>query len=240
MLSIVLPTFNAPDYLEQTIASIFETTNSDFELIVIDNASTDPKVKEILDSLESPQVEITKIMNVQNYYVNYSWNLGAKLAKGEYVAILNSDIILSKNWDKPLIELLAKCTIACPLEIKKNEEKTFLQALHPMVRAVDPNMIQGACFMFKKVDVPKMFPIPFELKHWCGDNWLADRANQVMGVKFADPKAGSTIKHFISRSSVTLDPDVYKNRVLQDIEIYERISEKDLSAIKNKIMKNER
>lgn len=238
MLSIVLPTFNAPDYLEQTIASIFETTESDFELIVIDNASTDPRVKEILDTLESPQVEITKIMNVQNYYVNYSWNLGAKLAKGEYVAILNSDIILSKGWDKPLIKILETHTIACPLEVKKNEEKTFLQELHPMVKSVDPNMIQGACFMFKKADVPKMFPIPFTLKHWCGDNWLADRANQVRGVKFADPKDGSTIKHFISRSSVTLEPSAYKNQVLQDIEEYERISDKDLKVIKNKILNN--
>lgn len=235
MLSIVLPTYNAPDYLEQTVKSIFETTASDFELIVIDNASTDPKVRPFLEGLSSPQVEITKIFNTENYWVNYSWNLGAKLAKGEYVAILNSDIILSKNWDLPLIKLLQDCTIACPLELKSNDEKTFLQELHPLVAEIDPKMINGACFMFKKEDVSKLFPIPSQIKHWCGDNWLADHANDVRGVKFASPQDKSTIKHFVTRSGATLDPFKYKTRILRDVEEYERVSDRNMKKLKERI-----
>lgn len=232
MLSIVVPTYNAKDKLELMIASLFATTESEFELILIDDCSPDLETRKFIEDLESPQVTITKIFNPEHKWTNYAWNLGALIAKGEYIAILNSDIILSKGWDTPLIKSLADCTIACPYEILTNNQKTFRQGLHPLIAKCDPGMIKGAAFMFKKADYSKLFPIPQSLKHWCGDNWLADGANQILGVKFVD---GSTIKHFGSVSSKTLPQELYMRRILQDMEQYEHISDKSLRPIKEEL-----
>lgn len=234
ILSIVMPTYNALDYTKQTVESIFATTKTLFELIIIDNCSTDGVTKEWLEQIESPQVTITKIFNVKNYWVNYAWNLGAQIAKGKYVATLNNDIILSDSWDTKLIKLLdSGKAIACPTELKEDKDgKKFLQEIHPFVRETDPNMINGACFMYKKEDIKDLFPIPPELKHWCGDNWLADRANGRGGVGFDH---SATFKHFVTRSGSTVDPEVYHNRVLQDIEAYERISDRNMKKIKERI-----
>lgn len=236
-LSVVVPTYNAKEYAEQMLASLFATTKNDFELIIIDDCSPDPEMKPFIEGLESPQVKITKLINPEHKWTNYNWNLGVRLSNGEYIAILNSDIVLSKDWDEPLIKLLDECTIACPTEIKtgkdeKGKDKTFKQHIHPLVAEVDPDMINGSAFMFKTADVNKLFPIPPSLKHWCGDNWLADMANSVRGVKFAD---NSTFKHFYSRSSVTLNREQYVQRVLMDLDSYEQISDRNMNPIRKKI-----
>jgi glycosyltransferase involved in cell wall biosynthesis len=232
MLSVVVPVYNAKEYVEQMIASLFATTKSDFELIIIDDFSTDSAVKEFIEGLESPEVNITKIFNTEHKWTNYNWNLGVRLSNGEHVAILNSDIVLSKDWDVPLIEALQEATIACPIEIKSNKEKTFKQELHPLVAQVDSQMINGSAFMFKMEDVNKLFPIPFNLKHWCGDNWLADMANSVRGVKFAHD---STFKHFSSRSAITIPREQYVNRVMTDLDEYEKLSDRSMEPIRARI-----
>lgn len=235
-LSIVVPVFNARVYLENMIASVLATTKSNFELILIDDCSDTP-TREFVKNLTSDTVPIHFILNVEHKWTNYNWNLGVILAEGDYVAVLNSDIVLSDGWDLELISLLADCTIACPLTIKDGEDesgnkRTFVQALHPLVKQIDPNMINGAAYMFKKVDQHSMFPIPPELKHWCGDNWIADRANEIRGVKFADK---AFIKHGISASASTLRPFDYKVRILADLEAYEHISDRDMKPIKDTI-----
>jgi glycosyltransferase involved in cell wall biosynthesis len=228
-LSIILPTYNAVDYLENTIVSIMQATQSEFELIVLDDFSQ-RETREFVEGLESQEVPITKVLNVEHKWTNYNWNLGVTLAKGDYIAILNSDIILSPGWDLKLIEALDSCVIACPYEVKTNKEKTYLQDLHPLVRKVDPHMIKGSCFMFKASDKNHLFPIPPQLKHWCGDNWLADIANQIGGVKFVE---GAYIKHFASASAKTLPQGEYKQRILLDLEAYEKISDRKMKLIKD-------
>jgi glycosyltransferase involved in cell wall biosynthesis len=221
MLSVIVPAYNAKDFLEQTIASLFKTTKNDFELIIIDDFSPDLRVKKFIQELNSPQVRITKIFNIEHKWTNYNWNLGVQLAQGEYIAILNSDITLSKDWDTYLMGLLKTSTIACPTEKGKGH-------LDPVIAKIDPNMIKGACFMFKKEDIGKLFPIPPVLKHWCGDNILADRANQVRGVSFCDE---AIIQHFASSSAKTIDPTLYKRRILHDLESYHRLSDRNMKVI---------
>lgn len=230
-LSIVIPVYNAKDYFEQTLASVLATTKSEFELIILDDFS-EPEVRDYLRSLESPNIPIRKIFNAKHQWTNYNWNLGAILAEGDYIAILNSDILLSDGWDLKLIKGLESATITCPYTLKQNEEKTYLQDLHPLVRGIDPKMINGAAFMFKAKDKEKLFPIPPRLKHWCGDNWLADIANQLQGVQFIK---GVTIKHFISQSAKTIPAQEYKNRILMDLEAYEQMSDRNMTPIKDTI-----
>lgn len=229
MLSIVIPVYNAKEYLERTIESIFLNTSSKFELILIDDFSDKP-TRDYLQSIDAPEINLVKVFNAEHKWTNYNWNLGVNLAKGEYIAILNSDILLPKDWDTPLIEGLRVNTISCPTEIINGKKMNLL----PIIEKVDPKMIKGAAFMFKKEDVHRLFPIPQNIKHWCGDNILADRANGMQGVVFTDV----IIKHFITRSGRTIDSHTFYNRVLQDVEAYEKLSDRNMKDIKDRLFTN--
>jgi GT2 family glycosyltransferase len=76
---------------------LVKNTKNSFELIVIDNASTDASA----DFFESVGVRV--IRNSGNYSYPVSQNQGIAVAQGEWLAFLNNDIIVSENWDEVLI-----------------------------------------------------------------------------------------------------------------------------------------
>jgi len=81
-------------FFEQISANTFHP----FQLIVIDNASTDGSAQ----FFESVCVDVIK--NTENYSYPHTQNQGIEKAKYNYIAFLNNDIIVSPNWDKILIE----------------------------------------------------------------------------------------------------------------------------------------
>lgn len=160
-------------------------------------------------------------------WVNYNWNLGAKLATHKYIAFINSDIRFSKDWDKHLVDSLQNSTIACPHELRNG----ILIKNDPLIENTQPNMIKGSCFMIKDVDIPNLFPIPPQLLHWCGDNWLAWKARKLNGVAWAD----CHIEHAIHQSGREVDPDLYAHLVLRDVLEYESLTRINMKNIKKEV-----
>jgi glycosyltransferase involved in cell wall biosynthesis len=229
LISIILPVYNARKYVEITLKSIFKNTYHDFELIIIDDAS-DEYTNEFLLSLKVDEnytkcKRLLKIRNTTQQWVNHNWNMGVDYAEGDYIAVLNSDIVLSENWDRYLAAGLYNATVTCPWEHTKNRPELY--KLDPIIEKFCPNMIKGACFMFKKQDADKLFPIPAELKHWCGDNWVADRAEELEGVKFVKL---ATIYHYMTRSGKEVDKRVYFKTVAKDLVNYQKLSGRDMSS----------
>lgn len=97
-ISIVIPTWNGKEDLQICLPSIFKQSYKDFELIVVDNASTDGSVNFIKKNYPAKV-----IVNKKNLGYSGAVNVGVKHSKGKYVAILNNDTKLDKNW---LIEML--------------------------------------------------------------------------------------------------------------------------------------
>ena len=91
-LSIITLTLNKLDYTKKFIKSLFEYTK-DFELIIVDNGSTDGTV-EYLETLDN----IKLIKNYENKGFSTGNNQGIAIAKGEYIGFLNNDILLYPNW----------------------------------------------------------------------------------------------------------------------------------------------
>ncbi len=88
LVSVVIPTFNRSKSLERAIDSIFSQTYKDWELIVIDNSSTDDTYT-MLKKYDSKRV---KVLTVKNHgVIGYSRNIGVKKAKGKFIAFLDSD-----------------------------------------------------------------------------------------------------------------------------------------------------
>jgi GT2 family glycosyltransferase len=96
-LSIITAVYNQLPMNQIYWENLVKNTKHTFELIVIDNASTDASA----DFFESVGVQV--IRNVGNYSYPVSQNQGIAIAKGEWLAFLNNDIIVSKDWDETLI-----------------------------------------------------------------------------------------------------------------------------------------
>jgi GT2 family glycosyltransferase/2-polyprenyl-3-methyl-5-hydroxy-6-metoxy-1,4-benzoquinol methylase/glycosyltransferase involved in cell wall biosynthesis/Flp pilus assembly protein TadD len=99
LASIVILTYNQLDYTKITIDSIRRHTKNPYEIIVIDNASSDGTV----EYLEA-QKDIRAVFNEENLGFPAGCNQGMEIAKGDYVVLLNNDVIVSDNWLEDLIE----------------------------------------------------------------------------------------------------------------------------------------
>jgi len=93
MVSIIILSYNTSELLEKCLNSVYANTKSDFEVIVVDNASED-------DSSQMIKKKFTKVKLIEskkNLGFASGVNLGAKSAQGEYILLLNSDTLLEDN-----------------------------------------------------------------------------------------------------------------------------------------------
>ena len=90
LISVVLPVYNAEKYLTQSIESVLTQTYQNFELLLIDDGSTD-KSKEIMYSYHDDRIKI--LLNKYNRGLVYSLNKGIKYAQGKYIARMDADDI---------------------------------------------------------------------------------------------------------------------------------------------------
>ena len=93
-LSIITLTYNKLEYTKQFIESLYRYTK-DFELIIVDNGSTDGTV-DFIKSLDKDNIKL--IVNSKNLGFPKGNNQGLEIAEGEYIGFLNNDILLSPNW----------------------------------------------------------------------------------------------------------------------------------------------
>lgn len=85
--SVVIPLYNKEKYIKDTLQSVFSQTCQDFEIIIIDDGSTDESIA-IAESFKSPKI---KIIRQENAGVSVARNHGAKEASGQYIALLDGD-----------------------------------------------------------------------------------------------------------------------------------------------------
>ena len=102
LVSVIIPHWNGIDVLSECLESMAQTQYDPFEIIVVDNASTDGSPDWV--SLNYPQMKL--IENDQNYGYAGGCNRGAKAATGDYLVFLNNDTIQDPNWLSPLADFL--------------------------------------------------------------------------------------------------------------------------------------
>lgn len=93
-ISIILPTYNRERCVRRAVESVLQQSYADWELIVVDNSSTDHTV-DIVASYKDPRIRLTSVSN--NGIVALSRNRGITLAKGSYLAFLDSDDLWYKE-----------------------------------------------------------------------------------------------------------------------------------------------
>lgn len=93
--SIIIINYNTKELTKNCINSVFSNfNNNNFEIILVDNASQDGSVEMLKDNFNE---RIKIVANNENFGFGPANNQGAKLAKGEYLFLLNSDTIIKSN-----------------------------------------------------------------------------------------------------------------------------------------------
>lgn len=99
MVSIIIPNYNHKEDLSKCLESIWaKTSYSNYEIIVVENNSTEPEIFAYYDELESSgRVRVLRWPGIFNYAAINNW--AAAQAKGQYILLLNNDIeIISPDW----------------------------------------------------------------------------------------------------------------------------------------------
>lgn len=104
LVSIIILNYNTGQLLLDCVNSILNTNYPAYEIILVDNASKDGSHKKCKEKF--PQINL--IENTKNLGYCEGNNIGIRLAKGEFVVILNPDTLVDPNWLKELITAYKK------------------------------------------------------------------------------------------------------------------------------------
>lgn len=190
------------------------------EIIVIDNS---------LKGFKSQSKKIKLITPKKNLFVNKSWNLGVKKAKYDYIGILNDDIILPKNFCEQIYNFLNKnpniglCGLDSTIlyNTDKAEFSEYPQNSDLIFEQINDDVYikhWGAAIFGNKSN---FYPIPKNLKVWCGDNYLLKMNNDNDKKCYAIKNA--QIKHL---GSLTCASPYFDKIKLKDIYNYSKIDKR--------------
>lgn len=127
IFSIVIPLYNKERHITDTLTSVLEQTYQNFEIIVVNDGSTDKSV----DEVTSIQDDRVKLFNIENHGVSYARNYGIARASYDFIAFLDADDYWYKNHLeelKDLIEEFPGCGIYAKAYKKMFYDTTVLEA----------------------------------------------------------------------------------------------------------------
>jgi hypothetical protein len=116
-VSVLIPVYNRQDFIGNAIESVLNGTFRDFELLVIDNGSTDGTCAEVKDYAGDPRV---KLLHCPENVIAKSLNTGVRGAKGRYIAQLDSDDEYTKDTLSSMVNYLESHPV-CGLAISYYE-----------------------------------------------------------------------------------------------------------------------
>ena len=180
LISVVLPTYNGSKYIARAIDSIINQTEADWELIIVNDCSTDNTL-EIISNYANRDKRIKIINNSQNMKLPASLNIGFKQATGKYLTWTSDDNMYKPNAFSVMSEFLKKHDdvdfVSCDMDWV--DEKLEFLHLHsneadrtsPLTLAYYCNI--GACFMYRNTIFTKIGKYNEELfcaedyDYWC-------------------------------------------------------------------------
>lgn len=110
-VSIILPVYNVQDYLETSIQSVLSQTHTSFELIIVNDGSTDSSL-EICRHYANTDNRI-KLINKSNGGLSSARNAGLDVADGDYVYFLDSDDYIDTNTIQIMVQEKEKLQVGC-------------------------------------------------------------------------------------------------------------------------------
>lgn len=106
-VSIIVANFNGENYLPTCLNSVLRSSYKNYELILVDDGSTDKSI-EVIEGFLKKDKRIKMLRNAQNLGAAASRNKAIRIAKGKYIVFLDNDTEVTRNWLSKIIEPLDK------------------------------------------------------------------------------------------------------------------------------------
>jgi hypothetical protein len=174
-----IPMLYGADHCREAIESVVHKENVD--VLLIDNGA-EQRVKDVIYGYEDLE-NVTIIQNRENIYVNPAWNqIIDHFLKNDYdyLLIMNSDLILHKDWKNVLDKYLTLYWDRIPVpEITSDRNK-----LHKDI-SLDSNSHEvfegtpGVLIILNRFHAKNIYPIPETIKVWFGDNWIYEGLRKI-------------------------------------------------------------
>jgi glycosyltransferase involved in cell wall biosynthesis len=220
-ISIVLCTYNGSKYVAAQLESILQQTIAIFEMIIVDDASTDDTVTIIEEkTLALPHVK--RYVNKQNLGFNKNFEYAISLATGDFIAIADQDDIWAAqklermlqvyNGEADIIHCNSKITTE-PEQLafcKKQSVKRF--AGNDLRQLFFFNTVEGHCMLVRNTFVKSVMPFP---KNSYYDWWLAMQACMHNGVQWVNSTLVARRLHANNASVKSLEQQGRRMEVLQ-------------------------
>jgi len=121
LVSVIIVNYNGKTYLEKCLESLMKINYKNYEIILVDNNSTDTSIEFVKNTY--PSITIIKLND--NYGFAEPNNIGAKNAKGDYLLFLNNDTEVNPDFIEEMVKVLKqdpKIAICQSLLLKPNGE----------------------------------------------------------------------------------------------------------------------
>ncbi len=128
-ISVIIVTWNSAAHLSRCMECLAAQTLNDFEVILVDNGSTDGSINEVIERWSALKIRVERLNENKGFAA--ANNLGARLSGGQWLALLNSDAFPDPNWLEELIKAAAD-----------NPEFSFFASRQIQAKAT--NLLDGA------------------------------------------------------------------------------------------------
>ncbi len=151
-ISVIVPLFNQGKYLTDCIDSVLKQKFSSYEIIIIDDCSTDNSYT-IANKLKKKSVKISLYRNKKNMGVGFTRNRGIKIAKGEYIVPLDADDMLNGDYLQTVYDHRNESAIIYTDVVKFDKKKTYIKrkAEYDLDKLKTYNIFSVTC-LYKKAD----------------------------------------------------------------------------------------
>lgn len=131
MVSIIIPVYNSEKYIECCLQSVFAQTYTNYEVIIVDDGSTDKTIS-IINRIVKRKEHVV-LLRKPNGGVSSARNFGIQYSRGEYVTFIDSDDIIDRDYLStlitPLVENNYDFVMSGILFFSENNNKTDIQIL---------------------------------------------------------------------------------------------------------------
>lgn len=163
LVSIITPTYNQEKYIGQCIKTVLSQTFTNWEMIVVDDGSTDDTTK-IVKKFDDPRIELVTQENKGIYRLSETYNKGLELASGKYIAVLEGDDCWPSKKLEKQIRFLSKSDIVLTFgncnyidsignvkrEVKPMERTTILPQKFALDKLLSGNIVPAVTAMIRK------------------------------------------------------------------------------------------
>jgi len=105
-VSLVVVNYNGRQYLRECVRSLLATSYPNFDVVLVDNGSSDGSVDSLGGLLQDPRIRVLRLRSNLGY--GRACNLGADQASGEILAFLNNDLVFRNDWLDSLISVFRR------------------------------------------------------------------------------------------------------------------------------------